>query len=101
MGLNYIGKSVPRIDAAAKVKGEALFASDMVMPDQAHMKMLMSRRPHAIVKSMDTSKAEAFPGVPTLLTSQDVHSKEFGYFHTTNRRSVGLARSLSLTAYAT
>lgn len=78
--MKYIGQSVPRIDAIAKVKGEAVFASDMLMPRQAYMKMLMSHRPHAIVKRVDTSKAEALPGVLTVLTSQDVPCNEFGYY---------------------
>jgi CO/xanthine dehydrogenase Mo-binding subunit len=78
--MTYIGQSVPRIDAAAKVKGEAVFASDMIMPGQAYMKMLMARRPHAIVKRVDTSKAETIPGVLTVLTSKDVPCNEFGYY---------------------
>jgi CO/xanthine dehydrogenase Mo-binding subunit len=78
--MKYIGQSVPRIDASAKVKGEAVFASDMVMPGQAYMKMLMARRPHAIVKSVDTSAAEALPGVLLVLTSRDVPNNEFGYY---------------------
>lgn len=78
--MKYIGQSVPRVDARAKVKGEAVFASDMVMPGQAYLKMLMSRRPHAIVKAVDTSLAEAVPGVLTVLTSLDVLNNEFGYY---------------------
>ena len=78
--MKYIGKSVPRVDAAAKVKGEAIFASDRIMPGQAYMKMLMSHRPHAIVKQVDTSKAEALPGVLTVLTARDVACNEFGYY---------------------
>jgi CO/xanthine dehydrogenase Mo-binding subunit len=78
--MKYIGQSVPRIDAEAKVKGEAIFASDMVMPGQAYMKMLMAHRPHAIVKRVDISKAEALPGVLTVLTSLDVPCNEFGYY---------------------
>ncbi len=79
--MKYIGQSVPRIDAEAKVKGEAVFASDMVMPGQAYMKMLMAHRPHAIVKRVDTTKAEALPGVLTVLTSRDVPCNEFGYYN--------------------
>lgn len=78
--MKYIGQSVPRVDAKAKVKGEAVFASDMVMTGQAYMKMLMANRPHAIVKRVDTSKAEALPGVLTVLTSRDVPCNEFGYY---------------------
>lgn len=78
--MKYIGQSVPRVDAVAKAKGEAVFASDMVMPGQAYLKMLMAHRPHAIVKRVDTSKAEALPGVLTVLTAQDVPCNEFGYY---------------------
>ena len=79
--MNYIGQSVPRVDATAKVKGEAVFASDVVLPDQAYLKMLMAHRAHAIVKRVDTSKAEALPGVLTVLTAQDVPCNEFGYYN--------------------
>ncbi len=78
--MKYIGHSVRRVDALEKVKGEAVFASDMVMPGQAYMKMLMAHRPHAIVKSVNTSKAEALPGVLVVLTARDVPCNEFGYY---------------------
>ena len=78
--MKYIGQSVPRVDALAKVKGEAIFASDMVMPRQTYLKMLMAHRPHAIVKRVATSRAEALPGVLTVLTAQDVPCNEFGYY---------------------
>ena len=79
--MKYIGQSVPRVDAIEKVKGKAIFASDMEMPGQAYMKMLMAHRPHAIVKRVDTSKAEAVSGVLTVLTSLDVPCNEFGYYN--------------------
>ena len=78
--MKYIGQSVPRVDAISKVKGEAVFASDMVMPGQVYMKMLMSHRPHAIVRRVDTSKAETLPGVLMVLTARDVPCNEFGYY---------------------
>jgi CO/xanthine dehydrogenase Mo-binding subunit len=78
--MKYIGQSVPRVDAATKVKGDAVFASDMVRPGQVYMKMLMAHRPHAIVRRVDTAKAEALPGVLLVLTSRDVPSNEFGYY---------------------
>ena len=78
--MNYIGKSVPRIDALSKVTGQAVFVTDMARPGQVYLKMLMARRPHAIVKKVDTSKAEALPGVLLVLTSKDVPNNEFGYY---------------------
>ncbi|MEW5872117.1 MAG: molybdopterin cofactor-binding domain-containing protein [Chloroflexota bacterium] len=73
-----IGKSVPRIDAVAKVKGEARFPGDINLPNQAYMKILFAGRPHAIVKRIDTSKAEACPGVLAVFTAKDVPVNEYG-----------------------
>jgi CO/xanthine dehydrogenase Mo-binding subunit len=78
--MKYIGQSVPRVDALAKVKGEAVYASDMVLPGQTYMKFLLARRPHAIVKKVDTARAEAVAGVIAVLTSGDVPVNEFGYY---------------------
>jgi CO/xanthine dehydrogenase Mo-binding subunit len=78
--LKYIGKPVPRVDALAKVKGEAVFASDMSLPGQVYLKVLMAQRPHAIVKRVDTGRAEAVPGVLAVLTSRHVPCNEFGYY---------------------
>ncbi len=78
--MKYIGQSVRRVDALEKVKGEAVFASDMVMPGQVYLKMLMAHRPHALVKRVDTSRAEALPGVLLVLTARDVPCNEFGYY---------------------
>jgi CO/xanthine dehydrogenase Mo-binding subunit len=78
--MKYIGQSVARVDALAKVKGEAVFASDMVMENQAYMKVLLAYRPHAIVKKVDIHRASAFPGVIDIFTSQDVPCNEFGYY---------------------
>ncbi len=78
--MNYVGKSVARVDALSKVKGEAVFASDMSMPGQAYMKVLMAHRPHAIVRRVDASRAEALDGVLLVLTSKDVPNNEFGYY---------------------
>jgi CO/xanthine dehydrogenase Mo-binding subunit len=76
----YIGQSVPRVDARSKVTGESVYASDMLMPGQVYLKVLMAHRPHAIVRRVDVSQAEALPGVIAVLTSGDVPCNEFGYY---------------------
>lgn len=78
--MKYIGQSVPRVDALAKVTGEAVYASDMNRPDQVYLKVLLARRPHAIVKHVDTSRAEVLAGVIAVFTSKDVPCNEFGYY---------------------
>ncbi len=78
--MNYVGKSVPRVDALAKVKGEAVFASDMTLPGQVYMKVLMAHRAHAVVRRVDTARAAALEGVLLVLTGADVPCNEFGYY---------------------
>ena len=73
-----IGESVSRVDALAKVTGEALFPGDIDMPNQAHMKILFAGRPHAIIRDVDTSVAEALPGVLGVFTAKDVPVNEYG-----------------------
>jgi CO/xanthine dehydrogenase Mo-binding subunit len=76
--MTEIGKSASRLDAVSKVTGEALYPGDINLPDQAHMKILFANRPHAIVRSIDTSRAEALPGVIAVYTAKDVPVNEYG-----------------------
>jgi len=74
----FVGESITRIDAYGKVKGETLYPGDFNMPGQVYMKILFANRPHAIIRSIDTSQAEATPGVVLVLTSKDVPVNEYG-----------------------
>ncbi len=76
--MNIIGQSTPRLDAISKVTGEAKFPGDLNLPNQAYMKILFAARPHAIVRRIDTSKAEALPGVIAVFTAKDVPVNEYG-----------------------
>src|SRR5512138_1818880 len=73
-----VGKSLPRVDARGKVTGETPYSGDLVMPDMLHMKILFAGRPHARIKSIDTSQAEAAPGVVAVYTAKDVPVNEYG-----------------------
>jgi CO/xanthine dehydrogenase Mo-binding subunit len=78
MTTNCIGKSVVRTDARAKVTGEAKYPGDFVMEDQLYAKILFAGRPHARVLNVDTTEAEAVPGVVAVLTAEDVPVNEYG-----------------------
>ncbi|RME32319.1 MAG: hypothetical protein D6793_11255, partial [Thermoflexia bacterium] len=62
MSEQVVGKSVPRVDARAKVTGEAKYPGDFSMPGMLHAKILFAGRPHARILSIDTSEAEKLPG---------------------------------------
>jgi len=78
MSHNTIGKSLPRVDARGKVTGETPYSGDLTMPDMLHMKILFTDRPHARLKSIDTSRAETAPGVVVVYTAKDVPVNEYG-----------------------
>lgn len=74
--LKLVGTAVPRHDARAKAKGEQLFSDDWTMPNMLYGKVLRSKYPAAILRGIDTSKAEALPGVKAVLTAKDVPHNE-------------------------
>lgn len=67
-----IGTRPPRVDAPTKVTGQALFATDVVMPGMLYGKILRSPYAHARIRRLDTRRAEALPGVRAIVTAQDM-----------------------------
>lgn len=57
-----IGKSVPVRDAAMKVTGQMRYVADMKLPGMLYAKILFSPVPHARIKSIDTTQAQALEG---------------------------------------
>ncbi|OPX93300.1 MAG: Xanthine dehydrogenase molybdenum-binding subunit [Syntrophorhabdus sp. PtaB.Bin027] len=68
----FIGKRTPRLDAPEIVTGKAKFLNDIKLADMLYGKVLRSPYAHAVIKSIDTGKAEAVKGVKAVLTWQDV-----------------------------
>ncbi|MCJ7624001.1 MAG: xanthine dehydrogenase family protein molybdopterin-binding subunit [Anaerolineaceae bacterium] len=73
-----LGKSLKRVDAFAKVKGEAKYPGDISLSDPVYLKILFSERAHAVVKKIDASEAESIQGVIGVLTAKDVPVNEYG-----------------------
>ena len=57
-----------RADAALKVSGTAPYAVDVTLGGMLHAKVLRSPHAHALVTRIDTTEAEAAPGVRAVLT---------------------------------
>jgi 4-hydroxybenzoyl-CoA reductase alpha subunit len=70
--LSVIGKSLVKVDAAAKVAGQTLFADDLVLPRMLHAKILRSPHPHARIRSIDVTRAAAHPGVLATLVGAEL-----------------------------
>ncbi|MEE9592466.1 MAG: hypothetical protein V3W28_02670, partial [Thermoplasmata archaeon] len=58
-----------------KVTGQAQFADDIHLPEMLFAKLLRSPVPHGRIKSLDTSRAAALPGVVAVLTGKDLPDK--------------------------
>ena len=69
---NVVGKRPIRPDGVDKVTGRAQYGADTNMTGALQGKVLRSPYPHARIKSIDTSKAEAFPGVKAIITAKDL-----------------------------
>ena len=67
----WIGTRPNRPDGADKVTGRARFGADFNMPGQLIGKVLRSPHAHALIRSIDTSAAEALPGVKSVVTAKD------------------------------
>jgi xanthine dehydrogenase molybdenum-binding subunit len=69
---SVLGKRLSRKDAIEKVNGQAKFVADIQLPRMLQAKFLRSPHAHARVVRIDTSKAEALPGVKAVLTHKNV-----------------------------
>ena len=75
--MKYIGQPTPILDAVEKVTGEALYTDDLRFPGMLHGKVLTSPVAHARIRSIDTSRAEALPGVRAVIIWKDAPETRF------------------------
>jgi CO/xanthine dehydrogenase Mo-binding subunit len=67
--MNFIGRSVPRLEDPPLVTGSGCFAADISFPHQLHMRLVRSAVAHGRIVSIDTSRAQAVPGVAAVWTA--------------------------------
>ncbi|HJY87545.1 MAG TPA: 4-hydroxybenzoyl-CoA reductase subunit alpha [Candidatus Acidoferrales bacterium] len=68
---SIIGQPLPMTDAPAKITGLGKYADDLLVPGMLYGKILHSPHAHARIRAIDTSKAEALPGVKAVATGGD------------------------------
>jgi carbon-monoxide dehydrogenase large subunit len=71
MGEFAIGQGVPRFEDPRLLRGGGKYVDDITLPGMAFGHVLRSPHAHARIKSIDTSKAVAAPGVLVVLTGDD------------------------------
>lgn len=71
-----IGTRPIRHDGVDKVTGRAIYGADFQITGLLHGRVLRSPHAHARIVSIDTSRAEAHPGVKGVVTAQDLPTAE-------------------------
>ena len=69
--LKTVGHPTSRIDAMKRVTGTATYTGDLRVPGMLYARVLRSPYPHARIKRIDVSRAQALPGVKTILTHEN------------------------------
>ncbi len=70
--LTTIGHVTPRVDAIARVTGQAKYTNDLKLPGMLYARVLRSPHPHARLLHIDTSEASRLPGVQAVITHENV-----------------------------
>ena len=78
MGEFAIGQPVPRFEDPRLIRGGGRYVADMVFPGTAHGYVLRSPHAHARIRSIDTAKAKAAPGVLAVLTAAEYKAAGYG-----------------------
>ena len=75
----WVGTRPVRPDGVPKVTGAAKFGADYHLPGMLYGKVLRSPHAHARIRSIDTSRAQALPGVKAVMTGADLPEHPFEY----------------------
>ena len=75
----WVGTRPVRPDGVPKVTGAAKFGADYHLPGMLYARVLRSPHAHARIRSVDTSRAEALPGVKAVMTGSDLPDHPFSY----------------------
>lgn len=72
MKSGHVGLSMPRREARAKVTGRLEYVHNLRLPGMVYGKIVRSTVAHGRILGIDTSEAEAFPGVERVITGKDI-----------------------------
>jgi carbon-monoxide dehydrogenase large subunit len=71
-GRRWIGKALNRVEDPRFLRGQGRYIDDIKLPGMAHAAVVRSPHAHARIVAIETSAAEALPGVVRVLTGKDV-----------------------------
>jgi CO/xanthine dehydrogenase Mo-binding subunit len=73
-----VGQRVTRPDARLHGLGQTRYIDDLAFPGMLHARIKRAGVASALIKSIDTSAAEAMPGVMAVLTGREIPVNSFG-----------------------
>jgi xanthine dehydrogenase molybdenum-binding subunit len=91
--LATVGQRIPKLDAMDKVTGRSQYIQDLKRPGMLYGKILYSEHPHAVIKNIDTTRAEKVPGVKAVLVGEDIPDIRMGFYKDNPPLKKGKVRS--------
>src|SRR5512134_893605 len=73
-----IGQAVTRVEDQRFLTGRSRYVDDIQLPHMLHGAVVMSPHAHALIRSIDASKALETPGVHLVLTGEDAQKEGLG-----------------------
>ncbi len=67
-----ISRSIPRVGARERLRGQALFSADLRLESPLVLRLLRSPKPHARILGIHTEKARGLEGVAGVFTAADI-----------------------------
>jgi aerobic carbon-monoxide dehydrogenase large subunit len=77
-----LGHSVKRKEDARFLRGKGNYVEDINLPGMLHMELLRSPYAHSVIHSIDTSRAEALPGVVAVITGEALAAHNLAWMPT-------------------
>lgn len=78
MTYGKFGQALPRVEDRKLVTGRGCYVDDIALPGMVHAVLVYSSQAHALIRSIDTSRALHAPGVLAILTSKDIQARRLG-----------------------
>lgn len=74
----WVGRPVPQLDLADKLRGATRYLADLTLPGMLHAVIVRSPIAHGRIRRVDVAKARRVPGVRAVITGADVRAPAFG-----------------------
>ncbi|MBT3629069.1 MAG: xanthine dehydrogenase family protein molybdopterin-binding subunit [Rhodospirillaceae bacterium] len=71
----WVGTKFNRKEDHRLTTGKGRYLADLSLPGMLHLTFVRSERAHATINSIDTSKAEALPGIVAVVTGEGIKDK--------------------------